>query len=194
MNTLKITEITENPSNPRTITKKKFNELTQSIKDFPEMLEARPIVVNPNHVILGGNQRFKAAKAAGLKKVPVYVASWDEIKSQEFIIKDNVSFGDWDWDILANQHEATDLVQWGLDVPVLDEKAEIQDPEIKFSEYLDESHNYIVLLFDNDIDWLSAETHFNLDSVYSKRQNGLEWSKGVGRVIDGAKYLNKLKK
>lgn len=194
MNTLKITEITENPSNPRTITKKKFNELTKSIKDFPEMLEARPIVVNPNHVILGGNQRFKAAKAAGLKKVPVYVASWDEIKSQEFVIKDNVSFGDWDWDILANQHEATDLVQWGLDVPVLDEKADIQDPEIKFSEYLDESHNYIVLLFDNDIDWLSAETHFNLDSVYSKRQNGLEWSKGVGRVIDGAKYLNKLKK
>jgi len=194
MNTLKITEITENPSNPRTITKKKFNELTKSIKDFPEMLEARPIVVNPNHVILGGNQRFKAAQAAGLKKVPVYVASWDEIKSQEFVIKDNVSFGDWDWDILANQHEATDLVQWGLDVPVLDEKADIQDPEIKFSEYLDESHNYIVLLFDNDIDWLSAETHFNLDSVYSKRQNGLEWSKGVGRVIDGAKYLNKLKK
>ena len=194
MNTLKITEITENPSNPRTITKKKFQELTKSIKDFPEMLEARPIVVNPNHVILGGNQRFKAAKAAGLKKVPVYVASWDEIKSQEFVIKDNVSFGDWDWDILANQHEATDLVQWGLDVPVLDEKAEIQEPEIKFSEYLDESHNYIVLLFDNDIDWLSAETHFNLDSVYSKRQNGLEWSKGVGRVIDGAKYLNKLKK
>ena len=194
MNTLKITEITENPSNPRTITKKKFQELTKSIKDFPEMLEARPIVVNPNHVILGGNQRFKAAKAAGLKKVPVYVASWDEIKSQEFVIKDNVSFGDWDWDILANQHEAEDLVQWGLDVPVLDEKAEIQEPEIKFSEYLDESHNYIVLLFDNDIDWLSAETHFNLDSVYSKRQNGLEWSKGVGRVIDGAKYLNKLKK
>ena len=193
MNTLKITEITENPNNPRTITKKKFKELTNSIKNFPEMLEARPIVVNPDHVILGGNQRFRAAQAAGLKEVPVHIASWDEIKQQEFVVKDNLSFGDWDWDILANQHDATDLVEWGLDVPILDEKAEIQEQEIEFSEYLDESNNYVVLLFNNDIDWLSAQTHFNLKSVYSKRQNGKAWSKGIGRVIDGAKYLDSIK-
>tara|TARA_R100001163_G_scaffold2920_2_gene4434 strand:+ start:10804 stop:11385 length:582 start_codon:yes stop_codon:yes gene_type:complete len=193
MNTLKITEIQENPNNPRTITKKKYNELVQSIKGFPEMLEAKPIVVNPEHVILGGNQRFKAAKAAGLKKVPVYVASWDEIKQQEFIIKDNLHSGEWDWDILANNHDAEELIEWGMEIPALDEFGEIEE-EVKFSEYLDESNNYIVLTFNNDIDWLSAQTHFDLDSVYSKRQNGKSWSKGVGRVLDGAKYLNKLKK
>ena len=193
MNTLKITEIQENPNNPRTITKKKYNELVQSIKGFPEMLEAKPIVVNPEHVILGGNQRFKAAKAAGLKEVPVYVASWDEIKQQEFIIKDNLHSGEWDWDILANNHDAEELIEWGMEIPALDEFGEIEE-EVKFSEYLDESNNYIVLTFNNDIDWLSAQTHFDLDSVYSKRQNGKSWSKGVGRVLDGAKYLNKLKK
>jgi ParB-like chromosome segregation protein Spo0J len=193
MSTLKITEIKENPNNPRTITKKKYNELVQSIKGFPEMLEAKPIVVNPEHVILGGNQRFKAAKAAGLKKVPVYVASWDEIKQQEFIIKDNLHSGEWDWDILANNHDAEELIEWGMEIPALDEFGEIEE-EVKFSEYLDESNNYIVLTFNNDIDWLSAQTHFDLDSVYSKRQNGKSWSKGVGRVLDGAKYLNKLKK
>ena len=116
MNTLKTTEITENPNNPRTITETKFNELVASIKSFPEMLEARPIVVDPNHVILGGNQRFKAAKAAGLKKVPVYVASWSEVKSQEFVIKDNVSFGNWDWDLLANEWDVEQLQDWGMHI------------------------------------------------------------------------------
>ena len=75
MNLLKITEITENPNNPRTISHKKFGELVESIKNFPEMLEARPIVVNPDKVILGGNQRYKAAKFAGLEEVPVYIVS-----------------------------------------------------------------------------------------------------------------------
>ena len=101
--------------------------------------------------------------------------------------------GEWDWDELANNFDASDLNRYGMEVPELEEKQEIQEQEIEFSEYLDESHNYVVLLFDNDIDWLSAQTHFALNSVYSKRQNGEPWSKGIGRVINGAKYLHSLK-
>ena len=85
------------------------------------------------------------------------------------------------------------LDDWGLDVPYVEDEEDNEEPEIEFSEYLDESHNYVVLTFDNDIDWLSAQTHFQLKSVYSKRANGKPWSKGIGRVIDGGKYLNDLK-
>jgi len=80
------------------------------------MLEARPIVVNPDMIVLGGNMRLKAAKAAGLTEAPVYVATWEESKAKEFIVKDNVGFGEWDWDILANEWDAAELDEWGLDV------------------------------------------------------------------------------
>jgi len=87
----------------------------KSLREFPEMLEARPIVVDPDFVVLGGNMRLKAAQEAGLKEVPVYVASWEEAKHKEFIIKDNLAFGEWDWDVLANEWEAEQLDEWGLD-------------------------------------------------------------------------------
>ncbi len=86
------------------------------------MLEARPIVVNPDMVVLGGNMRLKACKAAGLTEAPVYVASWEESKAKEFIVKDNVGFGEWDWDILANEWDAVELEEWGLDVWTPDEE------------------------------------------------------------------------
>ena len=112
----KLSEIRENPNNPRTIKAEKFEKLVRSIQTFPEMLEARPIVVNPDMVVLGGNMRLKACKAAGLTEAPVYVASWEESKAKEFIVKDNVGFGEWDWDILANEWDAVELEEWGLDV------------------------------------------------------------------------------
>ena len=126
MNTLKTSEIRENPSNPRTISKDKFKKLVQSIKDFPEMLQARPIVVDPTFMILGGNMRYKACVEAGLDEVPVYVATWEESKNPRFIIQDNASYGEWDYDALANDWDATDLNEWGLDLwqeeePSLDE-------------------------------------------------------------------------
>jgi len=83
------------------------------------MLEARPIVVNPDMIVLGGNRRLKACKAAGLIEAPVYVASWEESKAKEFIVKDNVGFGEWDWDILANEWDALELEEWGLDLPIV---------------------------------------------------------------------------
>jgi len=113
-----IGSIKPNPSNPRTIRDERFHKLVQSIKDFPEMLELRPIVTDADRVVLGGNMRLKACKAAGLKTVPVVVADHlTESQRREFIVKDNVGFGDWDWDVLANEWDADELAEWGLEVP-----------------------------------------------------------------------------
>ena len=117
-----IHSIRENPHNPRTITEEKFRQLVESIRKFPEMLEARPIVIDQSKTILGGNMRWKAAKEAGLQEVPVYMATWTHDKKSEFIIKDNVPFGEWDWDLLANEWDAYNLEEWGLDVWTEDEK------------------------------------------------------------------------
>ncbi len=128
---MKLSGIKPNPTNPRIIKDDKFQKLVTSIKEFPEMLEARPIVVNPDMIVLGGNMRLKAAKAAGLTEAPVYVATWEESKAKEFIVKDNVGFGEWDWDILANEWDATELDEWGLDVwqPEEEEVEGLTDPD-----------------------------------------------------------------
>jgi ParB-like chromosome segregation protein Spo0J len=118
--TVKINEIKLNPNNPRLIKDDKFAKLVQSIKDFPEMLNIRPIVVNDDMVILGGNMRFKACKEAGLKEVPIIKASGlSTDKQREFLIKDNVSGGEWDWGILE-KWDALQLGGWGIDVPIFD--------------------------------------------------------------------------
>ena len=113
----KVSEVKANPNNPRIIKDDKFKKLVQSIKDFPEMLELRPIVVNNDGVVLGGNMRLKACKEAGLKEVPVIKASeLTEEQQKEFIIKDNVGFGEWDWEDLANNWDAEELEGWALDL------------------------------------------------------------------------------
>ena len=125
-----INSIQENPHNPRTITEEKFRKLVKSLQQFPEMLEARPIVVDENNVVLGGNMRLKAAKEAGLQEVPIFRSQWSHDRNSEFIIKDNVGFGEWDWDLLANEWEAYDLEDWGLDVWVPEEEKEgFTDPD-----------------------------------------------------------------
>ena len=113
-----IGTIIPNPSNPRIIKDDKFKKLVKSIEEFPQMLELRPIVVDSNMVVLGGNMRLKACIAAGLKEVPIIVADQltDEQKG-EFIIKDNVGFGEWDWDLLANEWDVESLTDWGLELP-----------------------------------------------------------------------------
>jgi len=112
-----VNKIKVNPNNPRLIKDDKFAKLVQSIKDFPEMLEIRPIVVNDDMIILGGNMRYKACKEAGLKEIPIIKASnLSEEKQREFLIKDNVSGGEWDWDMLANEWDVDQLTEWGLDV------------------------------------------------------------------------------
>jgi hypothetical protein len=112
-----IQDIKLNPSNPRTIKDEKFKQLVQSIKSFPKMLEIRPIVVNDDMVVLGGNMRLSACIEAKMKKVFIIRASNLSAEEQrEFIIKDNVGFGDWEWQMLANEWNVDELKEWGLDV------------------------------------------------------------------------------
>ena len=116
MEIVKISKIKPNENNPRLIKDDKFKKLVKSIKTFPEMLESRPIVVNDDMVVLGGNMRLKACKEAGLKEVPIIKAeNLTEEQQKEFIIKDNVGFGEWEWDILANEWDADLLEEWGLE-------------------------------------------------------------------------------
>ena len=125
-----INTIRENPHNPRTIPEEKFRKLVDSLRQFPEMLEARPIVVDKDNIVLGGNMRLKAAREAGLKEVPIYRSDWSHDKSSEFVIKDNVGFGEWDWDLLANEWDVYPLAEWGLDVWTPEEENEgLTDPD-----------------------------------------------------------------
>lgn len=116
-----ITEIKSNPNNPRLIKDNKFKQLVKSIQDFPQMLELRPIVIDENNMVLGGNMRLKACHEAGLTDVPVIHANnLSEEKKKEFIVKDNVGYGEWDWDDLANNWDVEELTEWGLDIPNFD--------------------------------------------------------------------------
>lgn len=115
---ISINKIKSNPNNPRLIKDEKFAKLVQSIKDFPKMLELRPIVVNDDMIVLGGNMRLKACKEAGLKEVPIIKASdLTEEQQREFIIKDNVGFGEWEWQMLTTEWDVEQLGNWGLDIP-----------------------------------------------------------------------------
>ena len=128
---IKISEVKPNPNNPRIIKDDKFKKLVNSIKDFPKMLEIRPIVVNDDMIVLGGNMRLKACKEAGLKEVHIIKASeLTEDEQRQFIIKDNVSGGEWDWEMLANEWDADLLDEWGLDVPQMeDTKLEAEEDD-----------------------------------------------------------------
>jgi ParB-like chromosome segregation protein Spo0J len=115
---VKVAAIKSNPKNPRLIKDDKFKKLVKSIKEFPEMETVRPIVVNKDMVILGGNMRYKAMIECGYKEVNVEVVDWSEQKQNEFIIKDNVGFGEWEWEMVANEWDEIELKDWGLDLPV----------------------------------------------------------------------------
>lgn len=141
---IKISEIKPNPNNPRLIKDDKFKKLVKSIQDFPQMLEIRPIVVNDDMIVLGGNMRLKACKEAGLKELPVIKASeLTEDQQREFIIKDNVGFGEWEWEDLANNWDAEQLTEWGLDIP--DFKPQVLEAEEDDYEIPDEIKTDIVL-------------------------------------------------
>jgi hypothetical protein len=125
---IKLSEIKSNPNNPRIIKDDKFRKLVKSIQEFPKMLEIRPIVVNADMIVLGGNMRLKACKEAGLKEVPIIFADdLTEDEQKQFIIKDNVGFGEWDWDMIANEWDADQIEEWGLDIPFFDQEPGIDD-------------------------------------------------------------------
>ena len=129
---VKITEVKVNESNPRFIKDDKFKKLVKSIKDLPQMLDIRPIVVNKDMMVLGGNMRLKACVEAGLVEVPIIIAdNLTKEQEKEFLIKDNVSGGEWDWDMLANEWNEVELIEWGLDIP-LDFQTELEAEEDDF--------------------------------------------------------------
>ena len=156
---MKISEIKPNPNNPRLIKDDKFKKLCQSIKDFPEMLELRPIVVNKDMIILGGNMRYKAAKEIGLKEIPVTVAdNLTPEQEREFLIKDNTSGGEWDWEVLANEWNSEELEAWGLDVPSFGTDEVLEKEQKDLSGDLKETFDVIISCND--------ETH--QEQVYNK--------------------------
>ncbi len=116
--TVKISEPKPNEHNPRYINKANFKKLVNSLKEFPKMLEVRPLVVDENMIVLGGNMRLKALIEAGFKEVLIHqVLDWTDDEKNQFIIKDNSSFGSWDWEILANEWNMQKIVDWGVDLP-----------------------------------------------------------------------------
>jgi DNA modification methylase len=139
---VKITDIKTNPNNPRIIKDEKYKKLLKSIEEFPDMLNKRPIVAftdkDGKYVVLGGNMRLKALKELKYKEVPIIVADeWTEEQKHEFLIKDNVGFGEWDWDILANEWDTEKLEDWGLDLPVdlsVEEEIEAEEDDYEIPE------------------------------------------------------------
>jgi ParB-like chromosome segregation protein Spo0J len=146
MQVVKISEVKLNPNNPRLIKDDKFKKLVQSIKDFPEMLNIRPIVVNQDMIILGGNMRYKACKEAGLKEIPIIKTDLTEDQQREFLIKDNTSGGEWDWEVLANEWDNEQLEAWGLDIPAFDINNENEDNDL--SDNLETNYRIEVILSD----------------------------------------------
>ena len=154
---VKLYKIKGNPNNPRIIKNDKFKKLVKSIQEFPEMLKLRPIVVDEDFMVLGGNMRLKASKDAGLKEVWIEVAEGlTEEQKQEFIVKDNVGFGEWEWDMLANEWDSVQLAEWGLDV--WKNKDDLEEP--LFDELTEENKNkpsVIKITFANINDLQNAE-------------------------------------
>ena len=184
--------------NPRELTKKQYENLKESLQKFGLV---EPIIVNSHkeraNIVVGGHQRLRIWSEMGNKVIPCVFVNLTLKKEKQLNIRLNKNGGQWDWDLLANNFDATDLVDWGFDPDevlkdLLDEEDEEDEPEEVFSEYIGESHNYVVLTFDNDMDWLAAQTHFELPSVRSKRANGKPWAKGTGRVLKGADYIKKI--
>lgn len=147
MQWVKLSEVRANPNNPRVIRDEKFAKLKQSIIDFPEMLEKRPLVCyteGEKYIVLGGNMRLKALSDIGAKEIPIILADeWTEEQRAQFLIKDNVGFGEWDWNALANEWDADKLIEWGLDLPPMD-AIELEAEEDNY-EMPDELQTDIVL-------------------------------------------------
>ena len=144
-----INQIKPNPKNPRIIRDDKFEKLKKSIHDFPDMLNKRPLVCftdkDGKYVVLGGNMRLKASKELGFKELPIILADeWTEEQKQEFLIKDNVGFGEWNWDELQADWDTDQLNEWGLDVPVFEDPVHLEAEEDNY-EIPNEINTDIVL-------------------------------------------------
>jgi hypothetical protein len=197
MELVKITQVRPNENNPRFIKDHKFKKLVTSIKEFPEMLKLRPIVVNSDMVVLGGNMRLKACKEAGLKEVWILKAEeLTEAQQREFIVKDNVGFGEWDWDILANEWDVDLLEDWGLDLPIddkIDKMEEDDEIELPQSVQLEPPKEYILIMAEpNSVDWEELKETLKLKMV---RRGGYKKGSGFDAVsLERVLYWDEFKK
>lgn len=189
---MKINLIKPNSNNPRLIKDDKFKKLVQSIKDFPQMLELRPIVIDENNIVLGGNMRLRACNELGLKDVPtIYAKDLTEEQKKEFIIKDNVGFGEWNWDDLANEWDEKLLMEWGLDVPIDKMIDELQDGEeilLEQAIQLKPKREYVVIMCDEEnSEWDELKQVLELPMV---KRGGFTKDKTNKSFIDTQRVIN----
>lgn len=199
---MKTEDLVPYAQNSRTHNAQQVNKIAASIQEFGFL---NPVIIDGDKGIIAGHGRVMAAKQLELKDVPTIEASHlNPEQKKAYIIADNRLALDAGWDEKALMKELLELSSDDFNLSltgfeqdeidkILGNQEKDTEGQIVFSEEVGEAHNYVVLYFDNDIDWLSAQTHFELQSVHSKRQNGKAWSKGIGRVINGAEYLKRLK-
>ena len=195
-------QIPDVPKNPRKITKEKFEALCESIRKSPEMKvleEVRVYPFNGRYVVISGNHRYKAYKKLGWENVLCKVLPEDTPKEKlrEYVMKENMHYAEND-DALLNQWNLKELADWRVPVKIKS-KRQKEVPEVEFTQVLDESHNYIVLYFDNEVDWLQAQTLFDIKPVRllsTKRgEENVNGRKiGLGRVLRGVDVINRLLK
>lgn len=198
------TSLSPYANNSRTHDDDQVRKIADSITEFGF---TNPILIDGNNTLIAGHGRLMAAQMLEMESVPCIVL--DKLSEQQkkaYVIADNRIALDGGWSEKKLLKELIDLQNNNFDLSLTgfedDELAKLlgedQSDEmaglIKFSEEVGEAHNYVVVYFDNELDWLSAQTHFNLESVHSKRANGKPWSKGIGRVVRGADYLLSLQK
>ncbi|NTV25917.1 MAG: ParB N-terminal domain-containing protein [Chlorobiaceae bacterium] len=194
---MKLSDINPNPDNPRVIKDAKFRKLVNSIREFPKMLELRPMVLDTTNTLIGGNMRFRALQHLGYTEIPdTWVKRAEDLSEDEkkrFIVADNIQLGDWDWDVLSNLWNEDDLIDWGLtieaaqkeaDPEVAEEQRTVEDMELKFNEH----HDYIVFLFNNVNDYVMAVTNLGLKKVKATLSEKAK-KVGLGRVVDGTRLI-----
>ena len=191
---IKINKLKPAEYNPRQITTKQYNDLKESIRKF-DLVD--PIIVNKDMTVIGGHQRLKVCKDLNYKDVDCVILDLSKEQERELNIRLNKSGGDFDMDALANYFDVEELTDWGfkhvelgLNIDKIDAKDNVET-EYPFATELDISNNYIVLKFDNDIDWIQAKTLFELKTETVK-SNGKVWSQGIGRVLNGADAIKKI--
>ena len=195
-------QIPDVPRNPRKITKEKFDDLCESIKNSPEMKvldEIRVYPFNGRYVVISGNHRYKAYKKLGWENVLCKILPEDTPKEKlrEYVMKENMHYAENDRSLLSTWN-LKELADWRVPMSIKGKK-QVEQPEVEFTQVLDETHNYIVLYFDNDVDWLQAQTLFNIKPVKllstKKGANNVNGQKiGLGRVLRGSEVINRLLK
>ena len=177
---MKVSEIKSNPNNPRVIKDERFKKLVKSIEEFPKMMELRPMVVNADNIVLGGNMRLKALKELGYKDIPdEWVKRADELTEDEtkrFIIADNVGFGEHDWDLLANEWDSQELEEWGLDVWQI-------EPEPDYEDLIEDNKNkppIIKITFESPEQLQKAE--IDIQELLDRKYNGAYFSVSCGEL------------